>query len=252
MHQRTSQVMHAFDGTGWREFCLPAAQAEVLPGVSWGAFDEILTPAFWAGQAWLHADSGRFAPYKLGRSLREEVAACILGGYGIPAEVGLAAFERLREQGLLEGSPSDVCLEDALAQPLLVNGRKLRYRFRRQKARHLSGALRHLREVAAGREGRALRNALMTLSGIGPKTASWITRNWCDADDVAILDVHVCRACERAGVFPAGSKPSRHYLALEERYLRFSRAIGVRASTLDNLIWQTMRRLPHWVTTGAR
>jgi len=243
--------MHTFDGSGWREFCLPSAQEEVLPGVCWGAFDEILTPAFWAGQAWLHADSGRFARYKLGRSLREEVAACILGGYGIPAEMGLAAFERLREQGLLESSPSDVSLEDALAQPLLVNGRMLRYRFPRQKARHLSGALGRLNEVA-GREGRALRDALMTLSGIGPKTASWITRNWCDADDVAILDVHVCRACERAGVFPVGSDPSRHYLPLEELYLRFSRAIGVRASMLDNLIWQTMRRLPHSVTVGAR
>ncbi|MDZ3993341.1 hypothetical protein PspTeo4_24872 [Pseudomonas sp. Teo4] len=42
--------------------------------------------------------------------------------------------------------------------------------------------------------GRALRDWLLELPGIGYKTASWVARNWLDADDVAILDIHILRA----------------------------------------------------------
>jgi N-glycosylase/DNA lyase len=245
MHRAASQVIRACEGDVWREFLLPPPSDEVLPGVAWGAFDALLTPAFWASQAWLHAPTGRFARYRLGATLRHEVAACLLGGYGISAELGLAAFERLRGAGLLDGTPSALDVERALESPMSVGARSVRYRFPRQKAEYLAGALARLDQVVSSNtRGRELRDALATLRGVGLKTASWVTRNWCDADDVAILDVHVCRACESAGVFAPGSRPDRAYLSMEDRFLRFARAIDVRASVLDNLIWQTMRRIP--------
>jgi thermostable 8-oxoguanine DNA glycosylase len=235
----------ACEGEAWRELRLPPSDEEVLPGVAWGPFDALLTPAFWASQAWLHAPSGRLERYRLGATLRHEVAACMLGGYGMSAEVGLAAFDRLRCAGLLDGSSSAHDLEHALAAPMALGGRVVRYRFARQKARYLAEALARIDDVASpAARGKELRDSLATLRGVGLKTASWITRNWCAADDVAILDVHVCRACEEAGVFVRGSDPARTYRELEARFLRFALAIDVRASLLDNLIWQTMRRIP--------
>lgn len=235
--------MRAPDGSGWRELELPPADAFVMPGIVWGGFDEICTPAFWAGQAWLHAPTRRFESYRLGTSLREEIAACLLGGHGIPGEIGVAAFQRLRTEGLLDGTAQASTLEAALSSPLTIGTWTARYRFARQKARYLAEALARVDDLPSDARGRALRNALCGYRGIGPKTASWIARNWSDADDVAILDVHVCRACERAGVFAVGADPQRNYYDLEMRFLDFAEAIAVRPSVLDNLIWNMMRRL---------
>jgi hypothetical protein len=62
-----------------RELTLPPVHEEVLPGLPWGAFDELMTPAYWRGQAWQHTESGTFCDFRLGRTLQEEVAACLLG-----------------------------------------------------------------------------------------------------------------------------------------------------------------------------
>lgn len=95
------QVMYAiFDGIV-SELSIPAPDALVLPSIPWGAFDDLLTPAYWKGQAWQHEHFGTYRSLRLGQTLTEELAACLLGGYGMKAELGLAAFERLREQGLL-------------------------------------------------------------------------------------------------------------------------------------------------------
>jgi thermostable 8-oxoguanine DNA glycosylase len=243
MHQDASQVMREHDGRDWRELVLPPAVDDILPGVTWGRFEEVFSPAFWAGQAWLHAPGRRFESYRLGRTLREEMAACLLGGYGISAEVGLAAFESVRARGLLAGKPSARELDEALSSTLTIGARSVRYRFARQKSQYLADALARIDDVPSDARGRRLRDLLATFRGIGPKTASWITRNWCDADDVAILDVHVCRACEQAGVFASRMDPARHYYELESRFLQFAEALKVRASVLDNLIWNMMRRL---------
>lgn len=134
MHRTSSQVVRACDNDVWREFLLPPPEDEVLPGIVWGAFDALLTPAFWASQAWLHAPTGRLARYRLGATLRHELAACLLGGYGISAELGLAAFERLRGAELLDGAPAVPDVECALEIPMSVGGRSVRYRFPKQKA----------------------------------------------------------------------------------------------------------------------
>ena len=85
-----------------------------------------------------------------------------------------------------------------------------------------------------------VRDWLLALPGIGYKTASWIARNWLDADDVAILDIHVLRAGALAGFFERELTVERDYLQLEDQFLKFSRAIGVRASELDAVIWLEM------------
>jgi N-glycosylase/DNA lyase len=223
---------------------LPGEDGEVMPGVTWGRCDTLFTPAYWRAQVWFwELEAAAPATHALGRTLAEEIAACLLGGHGIPAEVGLAAFEHLRNRGLLCGEPPDeVECYTVLCEPLQVGGRLVRYRFARQKSAYLSSALRALRGGGPPESSeRGFRDWLISLPGFGPKTASWVTRNWLNSDAVAILDVHVHRAGLLAGFFlPRHTLPS-DYEEMEERFLRFSRAIGVRPALLDALIWRDMR-----------
>jgi N-glycosylase/DNA lyase len=220
---------------------LPSEFEDVLPGVKWGAVDAFPSPAYWMYQVIARRLLGAVVRYRLGESLKEEVAACILGGHGVPADVGVAAFLRLKALGSFDGIPTEHHLLKALTDPLVVGGRAIRYRFARQKARYLSSALRRVScespPVACGRE---LRDWLLELPGVGYKTASWIARNWLDADDVAILDIHIMRAGALGGFLDARLSVQHHYLALEAQFLKFSRAIGVLPSELDAVMWIEM------------
>lgn len=221
---------------------LPAPEAEVLPGVNWGRVDAFPTPAYWAYQVLARRIAGAPIKYRLGTSLAEEVGACLLGGHGIPARIGLAAFEHLKRHGAFsKGVPSEVELKGWLTEPMSVDGRDVRYRFASQKARYLGAALKALSASPAPLgTGRALRDWLMALPGIGPKTASWVARNWLDADDVAILDIHILRAGVIGKFLDPELTVERHYVQLEEQFIAFSRALGVRASELDAVIWLEM------------
>lgn len=221
---------------------LPAPEAEVVPGVVWGPVDAFPTPAYWAYQVLARRIQGAPIKYRLGSTLPEEVAACLLGGHGIPARIGLAAFEHLKRKGALNSAvPGETDLLAWLTEPMMVDGRAVRYRFAAQKARYLAAALKALSTSPVPMEsGRALRNWLTALPGIGPKTASWIARNWLDADDVAILDIHLLRAGVLGGFLDPALTVERHYLELEAQFLTFSRGLGVRASELDAVIWLEM------------
>jgi N-glycosylase/DNA lyase len=191
----------------------------------------------------LDETEGRYAKFRIGTTLIEEVAACILGGYGIPAEVGLAAFYRLRDNGLLDGSPpSERQLISRLIKPLNVNGREIKYRFARQRSHYLSIILQKLNAGDYPESPDTIfRDWLLQLPGVGYKTASWITRNWLNSDKVAIIDIHVYRAGLLAGFFKATDSVATNYLSMESQFICFADAIGVRPSVLDNLIWHQMR-----------
>ena len=224
---------------------LPHPQMPLMDGILWGALDAFPTPAYWHYQVVSRRLAGRPAPYRLGRSLAEEVGACLLGGHGIPATVGLAAYSSLRERGAFSGEVhSQETLEAWLREPLIVGERHLNYRFAAQKAKYLAAALPMLRDAPAFTVGRDLRDWLLQLAGIGPKTASWIARNWLDADDVAILDIHIMRLGQVIGLFPRDFTVERHYLELEGLFLQFSTALGVRASELDAVMWHEMASSP--------
>ncbi|OBY57338.1 8-oxoguanine DNA glycosylase [Pseudomonas aeruginosa] len=221
---------------------LPGATEEVVPGVLWGPVEGFPSPAYWAYQILCRRILGITVNYKLGATLKEEIGACLLGGHGIPARIGVAAFHHVRQKGAFHGMPPDEqTLQNWLKEPLQVDGRQVRYRFAAQKARYLSAALSAADvEGPPCSSGKALRNWLLELPGIGYKTASWIARNWLDADDVAILDIHVLRAGQLGRFFSPGLTVERHYLALEEQFIQFSHGLGVRPSELDALIWLEM------------
>lgn len=81
----------------------------------------------------------------------------------------------------------------------------------------------------------------MSIKGIGPKTASWVARNWLDAEDVAILDIHIYRAGLLAKFFEPDKTVERHYFELEERFLDIAKALNVSAAELDAVMWHEMQ-----------
>jgi thermostable 8-oxoguanine DNA glycosylase len=223
---------------------LPSPDVNVMTGVKWGAVEAFPTAAYWVYQVLFRRLEGNMVEYKLGHSLTEEVGACLLGGYGIPASVGLAAYERLRTMGAFTTPPAEAELLNLLTEPLEVQGRKIRYRFAAQKARYLAAALPRVAEAPQTETGRVLRDWLIQLPGIGYKTASWIARNWLRADDVAILDIHILRAGRAIGLFADELTVEKDYLKLEGLFLEFSHRVGLRPSELDAVIWHEMAHSP--------
>lgn len=237
------QTMYAVVSGKVRELSMPPPDAYVLRDIVWGAFDELLTPAYWRGQAWQHNLLGTYDGLRLGRTLQEEVAACLLGGYGMPAELALAAYRRLRDAGLLEHTPSAAEIEQQLEAPFVLAGKERRYRFARQKAAYLSACLSRLVDFEVPADDFDFRRRLAELPGVGLKTASWIVRNLRPQSDVAVLDVHILRAGRLMGLFDEEWEPQRHYLDLEGAFISFARAIDVSPASLDGLMWDYMRRL---------
>lgn len=236
------QTMFISVPSGFRTVSFPDPDCEALPGVRWGRFDELLTAAYWKGQADQAGALGLRERLRLGSDLLEETAACLLGGYGMRGELGVLAFKRLKDSGVLKRCASAEEIEESLAEPFVMkNGSNVRYRFPRQKARYLEGMLHTLQNFAEPGDDVDLRDALTTIPGIGLKTASWVVRNHRASDSVAVLDVHIVRACEHLGVFPVRSNPQKAYRQLEERFLEFASAIDVPASLLDAVMWRHMR-----------
>lgn len=208
----------------------------------WGQHDQLGSAAFWA---WLAAD--RPAPSFGPTSLEEEVAACLLGGYGVTAEIASAAYDGLRiVLGSSQGSiPSISDMERALSQPLRVRGldRPVRYRFPHQRASRLHQAFRFLAAASPPADPVELRDWLMGAPGIGPKTASWITRNLTGTDRVAIIDVHIRRAGVAAGFFRSTWRLPQDYALFELSFLAVARLGGVGPTSLDVCIWEFLRRV---------
>lgn len=219
---------------------------EIVPGVLYGRQEWVPTPAFWAAMADLEGSQVDDYVSPKGTPLAEDVAFCLLGGYGVKMEINRAAWERLDAAGMLRADvvPRADEFEALLSEPLLVNGRLQRYRYPRQRAGRLHIALNTIRDIPPDTDDPvAFRKYMMELPGIGPKTASWIARNHLGSDEVAILDVHVLRAGKMIGLFPESCQLPRDYETLERRFLDFALALQVRASVLDAIMWREMRIL---------
>lgn len=229
------------------QLILPPAETELMSGVRWGRHERFCTPAYWkfmcASHEPGHSGKGHF---RLGRNLIEEVAVCLLGGYGMAADLGLAAFRRIRDQGLLKKASSEGRILETLGQPLEINNRSVRYRYPAQKSRYLSQclAILHSTPPPIPMSSDSLRSWLVKFPGIGPKTASWIVRNHLGADDVAILDVHIIRAGRIMGLFDKSDDVTRDYSGMERKFVSFSSALGCSTSLLDAIMWEQMRIMP--------
>lgn len=230
-------------GESAQQVQLPSAEWEIMPGIKWGRAETPDTPAYWAIQCRLE-ENPLHGYINSSGNLVEEIGFCLLGGFGITAEINEAAFTRLRAEGVfdLEAIWAEKDIRGLLTQPLDVQGRMVRYRFPNQRAKRISNMRKRLcLSTFDGLSEEELLSALSKLDGIGPKTAAWIVRNHCASDKVAILDIHVIRACKRIGIFPEEIKLPRDYSKLQETFLDFADQLQIRASVLDAVMWKDMR-----------
>lgn len=249
IHQNHSNIVETDDSEFYvlRKLAgnLPHRSEEVMPGIQWGDCAQPYTPAFWKFQYNLHGSSLREEiNYRLGETIIEEISACILGGFGIPSEIGIMAFNRLKDEGLIRHKVSKSELFEALSRPfILSNGKSIKYRFYNQKSTYLFSLLqRDDLSAIPVKNGKNLRNWLLKIDGIGYKTASWIARNWLGCDEVAILDIHIIRAGILVGFYNKGADVSKNYLSMEDGYLQFCNALNVNASKMDAIIWDFMKK----------
>ena len=234
-----------------REERLPPEDAVVLRRIRWGSFSKAFTPAYWKMQIVMceHNRRVNHERYRMATTLSDEICFCLLGGFGISAEIGYAAYLKLKQSGLT--SPCKVELFDivvekiynVLASDLLACGKVVKYRFPRQKALRIAKALVKLDQEAQPEGDLAFRDWLLTFNGIGPKTASWITRNWLGSDSVAIIDIHIFRACTLMGLFNGKENVAKEYSKLERKFIELARAIQVKPSEMDLIIWMRMREM---------
>ncbi len=222
---------------------MPKPETELLPGVKWGSCCQLYTPAFWKFLYLSRGFNSKTNSHKLSSNILEEIVACMLGGYGMPSELGLLAFERLKNGSLIQPGVSILRLKEALYTPFqLGNGISKRYRFYNQKSIYIHSFLerKDLNEIPFQND-LSFRKWLLSINGIGFKTASWITRNWLDSENVAILDIHIFRAGKIVGIFKHDDV-SKKYLELENCFISFCKAIDVRPSKMDAIIWECMKK----------
>lgn len=227
----------------------PDPDAEVLPGVKWGRVEVFGTPAQWVYLVRARRAANGYIKNKLGSTLLEEIGACLLGGYGIKANVGLAAFENLKAKGAFSGDyVHREVLEQWLKEPMEIGNRKIHYRFASQKARYIEEAINYLSQNdLSSFKDRNLRDALLAIPGVGLKTASWIVRNFLESNDVAILDIHILRAGIIAGLFSPEYRVEKHYHQLEDQFIKFCNGVDIPAAEMDAEIWWQLSQSPSWV-----
>lgn len=216
---------------------------EVMPGMRFGREDELLSPAYWAMRC-VTADPADIDFVNRHGTLEEEIGFCLLGGFGVTLEVATAFFERLRINGVFEPGVmvSEIDLFAMLGEPAAVHARPHRYRFPMQRARRIHRAMAGLATMEFDEaDPIKFRDQIQGLDGVGPKTASWIARNWLDTDSIAILDIHVLRAGWLLSLFDRNCRLPRDYFNLEKQFLNFAEKLQVRASVLDSVMWYDMR-----------
>lgn len=245
---KLSQTIEVDETSLWRDLMptinsFPDQDTELLPGLKWGVCYQLYTPAFWKLQYVMNSFPEEQTTHQLGSNILEEIIQCILGGYGIPSEMGTMAFQRFKQRCLIKKYISFDTIFNALKEPFRTNENKyVNYRFSHQKSVYIHDLLnRNDLDQIPENDDLKLRKWLLGLKGIGPKTASWITRNWLRSEKVAILDIHILRAGMITGFFDKRLNVATQYYDLEASYLGFCNLLEVRPSDMDAIIWSYMK-----------
>jgi thermostable 8-oxoguanine DNA glycosylase len=242
-----TQTVHRYSSSNRVETLnLPSPTERVFGSIKWGKYTVPYTPAFWKAYTWLREDApSEKNTLKSGHGdIRRETVLCLLGGYGIKAEVAYAFYNKLQAEGIIDENSAVSCarIRQILASPTTENGRSYRYRFPNIKARYLAGALRIFSDEVPPARDLELRDWLLRIPGVGPKTAGWIVRNCLGSDNVAIIDVHLHRAGRHMKLFDDRALAVSSYSYFEGKFLQFARALEVKAGLLDLVIWETVRQ----------
>ena len=207
--------------------------------VEWGSYDVFGTAAFWVDQTVRGSYADEITAMARQTDVYSEIVFCLLGGFGVTAESAAAAHHVVLELLTTDPEPSADIIEHLLRQPL--PGGHGRYRFPRQRASRIADALRSLHAECPPEGPHELRDYLLGLNGVGPKTAAWIVRNVTGCADVAIIDIWLVRALTSIGIFRPGWRVERHYHRFEETFLQYAGYGNVQPGALDLCIWTEAR-----------
>jgi len=171
--------------------------------------------------------------------LWEELAFCIFTA-GASARMGLNSVDAVRSL-LLEGEPEE------MTQALKRAGA---HRFPVARPRYIVTTRSYLRSNFGMRLRKRLRGFSdpverrdwlaqeKQIKGLGYKEASYFLRN-IGVKGHAILDKHVMRCLTEVGVVQSSKPPStrRHYLDVEQKFLKFAKDIKINCDELDLVLW---------------
>ncbi len=212
--------------------------------VQWGRFDAFGTAAYWIDQTVRNRYEDRVNALADATDPLSETLFCLLGGFGVTTESAWAAHSVVTELLASQPLPTVERIEDALRVPL--PGGLGRYRFPRQRAARVANAVTRFQDDPPDhRDPSRLREYLLGLNGIGPKTASWIVRNVTGSADVAIIDIWLMRALTLAGVFRPEWRVEQNYDLFEDAFLQYAKQGKVPPAALDLCIWEQARTVGH-------
>ena len=202
--------------------------------VLWGRHDEFGTPAYWIDQT----NSGRYADEVEAMDLRTATVWGLLHGHGVRAEVGNAFLKPVIALLEEDSLPTAEAVETVLRTPIAGVGR---YRFP-NKAAYISGAVARIAAEPPPDSPRMLRDYLLQMRGVGPKTAALIESGLTGLHaEVHINDIWLRRALIPAGVFRSDWDVSQHYDRFEAAFLLYARHGNVLPGALDWCIWELAR-----------
>ena len=167
----------------------------------------------------------------------EELAFCIFTA-NTSAEMGAKAVDAVRNV-LITGTAEDMT-------------RRLEgiYRFNNVRPAHIIHTRNYLKnslnfqlknKIKSFKDKEELRNFFALnkdIKGLGMKEASHFLRN-IGFNGYAILDKHIINSLHEFGVIEKNEKPknSKEYLEIEQKFIDFSKEIGIDMDELDLLLW---------------
>lgn len=191
------------------------------------------------------------------RALWWELSCCILSSQ-VPYGVASAAADAIAQAELLLDPASDqaalaAALEDTLKHRVTLDGRPVRYRFPKSRAKQLAAAQAalHRRDASLsalvegfGNAEQARQWLVEHIPGVGPKQASMFLRNAGLTYSLAILDRHVLNYMFALGISDHAQpyvSGLATYLRLEQSLREHAARIGYDVGLLDWAIWIVMR-----------
>ncbi|HLC62104.1 MAG TPA: hypothetical protein VJI52_03760 [Candidatus Nanoarchaeia archaeon] len=167
----------------------------------------------------------------------EELAFCIFTA-NTSAEMGLRAVDAVRNV-LITGTPAEMT-------------RRLEgiYRFSNVRPAHIIHTRNYLKnsldfelkkKIKSFKNKNELRDFFALnkgIKGLAYKESSHFLRN-IGFKGYAILDKHIINSLHEFGVLPTNDKPKnpRNYLEIEQKFIDFSKQIGIGMDELDLLLW---------------
>jgi len=134
------------------------------------------------------------------------------------ALIGCILSQRTRDENASKAANALFAVASSPSEILALDPETLKQLIRpsgyyNQKAKHIQRACREIIERFGGKTPRT-REELLTLPGVGPKTAD-IVLSYGYGEPAIAVDTHIHRTSRRLGLAPKGSKPTEAKEALE-------------------------------------